>query len=73
MASHGGFVQGDGTDVRSDVSAVKLNVNELQKAQDMADHLDARVFIAYVRLMDTLEGAAEADLFNEQKSGWESR
>ncbi len=41
-------------------------------AQDMADLLDARMFIAYVRLMDTLEGAARSDLYKEQNE-WLSK
>jgi uncharacterized protein YecT (DUF1311 family) len=52
--------------------AVDKNPNKSQQAlnraaQDMADLLDARVFIAYVTLMDALDDAAKRDLFNEQQ------
>lgn len=52
--------------------AVDKNPNKSQQAlnravQDMADLLDARVFIAYVTLMDALEDAAKKNLFNEQQ------
>lgn len=51
---------------------VDKNPNKSQQAlnravQDMADLLDARVFITYVTLMDALEDAAKKDLFNEQQ------
>lgn len=43
-----------------------------RRAQNLAELADARLFIAYVRLMDTLEPPAKARLFNEQKE-WLSR
>jgi uncharacterized protein YecT (DUF1311 family) len=36
-------------------------------SQDMADLLDARLFITYVRLMELLDSTSRANLFNEQK------
>ena len=36
-------------------------------SQDIADLLDARLFITYVRLMDALDPLSRSNLFNEQK------
>ena len=57
--------------------AVERNPNKNQQAlnrasQNMADLLDARLFIIYVKLMDALAGAAKLDLFNEQEQ-WLSK
>jgi len=52
--------------------ALDRNPNKSQQvlnraAQNMADLADARLFIVYVRLMETLDSAARVKLFNEQK------
>jgi uncharacterized protein YecT (DUF1311 family) len=54
-------------------NAFERNPNKGQQAlnrgsQTMADIADVRLFIAYVRLFDSLDRAARADLFNEQES-----
>lgn len=53
--------------------ASQRNPNKSQQALNrasraMADLVDARLFIAYVRLFESLDQAARADLFNEQKN-----
>ena len=53
--------------------AHERNPNKSQQAlnrasQDLADLLDARLFIAYVGLMESLDQAARSELFNEQKN-----
>ena len=57
--------------------AVEKNPNKSQRAlnraaQNMADLLDARLFITYVTLIDALEGDAKLKLFKEQEE-WLSK
>jgi len=52
--------------------AFERNPNKSQQAlnrasQDIADLLDARLFITYVRLMEALDPLSRSNLFNEQK------
>jgi uncharacterized protein YecT (DUF1311 family) len=57
--------------------ASQRNPNKSQQAlnrasQAMADLLDARLFITYVRLFESLDAASRSELFNEQKT-WQAK
>jgi uncharacterized protein YecT (DUF1311 family) len=65
--------------VRSDLTdQIEQNASQNQLAlnragQNLADVIDAEAFIAYVQLMERLDAAGRAELFNEQQQWLEKR